>query len=92
MLRPAGDWLGRVEFTAGDTFRFDGAHITGCAARRRDGARPSSRRRSGAQAPTSSRADGDLRRHSMDAAEELRASDTFQERRAVEDTPEPATV
>src|SRR4029077_1655823 len=25
--RPAGDWLARVEFTCGETFRFDGAHI-----------------------------------------------------------------
>ena len=27
VLRPAGDWLARVEFAAGETFRFDGAHI-----------------------------------------------------------------
>ena len=27
MLRPTGDWLARVEFAAGETFRFDGAHI-----------------------------------------------------------------
>ena len=27
VLRPAGDWLARVEFTCGETFRFDGAHI-----------------------------------------------------------------
>ena len=27
MLRPNGDWLARVEFAAGETFRFDGAHI-----------------------------------------------------------------
>ena len=27
VLRPTGDWLARVEFGAGDTFRFDGAHI-----------------------------------------------------------------
>ena len=27
VLRPAGDWLARVEFACGETFRFDGAHI-----------------------------------------------------------------
>ena len=27
VLRPTGDWLARAEFTAGETFRFDGAHI-----------------------------------------------------------------
>ena len=27
VLRPNGDWLARVEFAAGETFRFDGAHI-----------------------------------------------------------------
>ena len=27
VLRPTGDWLARVEFTCGETFRFDGAHI-----------------------------------------------------------------
>jgi hypothetical protein len=49
VLRPGGDWLARVEFTEGETFRFDGD-------------------------------------------EELRLSDTFQEHRAIEDPPEPATV
>ena len=56
VLRPAGDWLARVEFTCGETFRFDGAHIhrmRHAAGRHRARRCTSTRRRSGARAPTS---------------------------------------
>ena len=87
VLRSSGDWLARVEFPCGETFRFDGAHIHRM------------RHASGEIAltvhvysPPLGRAgayelacDGTLRRHSIAGDEELRASDTFQEHRAVED-------
>jgi hypothetical protein len=94
VLRPAGDWLARVEFSAGETFRFDGAHIH----RMRHAAGETALTvhvyspplgRAGAYELSN---DGTLRRHSIAGDEELRASDTFQERRAVEDPPEPAAV
>ena len=94
VLRPTGDWLARVEFCAGETFRFDGAHIH----RMRHAAGETALTvhvyspplgRAGAYELS---ADGTLRRHSIAGDEELRASDTFQERRAVEDPPEPAAV
>ena len=89
VLRPTGDWLARVEFAAGETFRFDGAHIH----RMRHAAGETALTvhvyspplgRVGAYELGS---DGTLRRHSMAGDEELRASDTFQERRAIEDPP-----
>jgi hypothetical protein len=89
VLRPTGDWLARVEFAAGETFRFDGAHIH----RMRHAAGETALTvhvyspplgRAGAYELA---ADGTLRRQSVDADEELRLSDTFQEHRAVEDPP-----
>ncbi len=94
VLRPAGDWLARVEFAEGETFRFDGAHIH----RMRHAAGDTALTihvyspplgRAGAYELAS---DGTLRRQSIDGDEELRLSDTFQELRAIEDPPEPATV
>ena len=94
VLRPGGDWLARVEFAAGETFRFDGAHI-----HRMRHAAGETALTVHVYSPPLGRAgayeladDGTLRRHSMDAAEELRASDTFQEHRSIEDPPEPAAV
>jgi hypothetical protein len=89
LLRPTGDWLARVEFDCGETFRFDGAHIH----RMRHAAGDIALTvhvyspplgRAGAYELAS---DGTLRRQSVDADEELRLSDTFQEHRAVEDPP-----
>ena len=56
VLRPTGDWLARVEFAAGETFRFDGAHIHRMrhAAGESRSRCTSTRRRSAARAPTSS--------------------------------------
>ena len=94
VLRPNGDWLARVEFAAGETFRFDGAHIH----RMRHAAGEIALTvhvyspplgRAGAYELS---ADGTLRRHSIAGDEELRASDTFQERRDVEDPPTPDDV
>jgi hypothetical protein len=94
LLRPAGDWLGRAEFTAGETFRFDGAHIH----RMRHAAGETALTihvysppltRCGAYELAS---DGTLRRQSIAGDEELRLSDTFKEHRAIEDPPEPAAV
>ena len=94
VLRPAGDWLARVEFAEGETFRFDGAHIH----RMRHAAGDTALTihvyspplgRAGAYELAS---DGTLRRQSIEGDEELRLSDTFQELRAIEDPPEPATV
>jgi hypothetical protein len=94
VLRPAGDWLARVEFSAGETFRFDGAHI-----HRMRHAAGETALTVHVYSPPLGRAgayelsdDGTLRRHSIAGDEELRLSDTFQERRAVEDPPEPAAV
>jgi hypothetical protein len=89
VLRPAGDWLARTEFAAGQTFRFDGAHIH----RMRHAAGETALTvhvyspplgRAGAYELA---ADGTLRRNSIDGDEELRLSDTFMERRPVEDPP-----
>ena len=91
VLRPTSDWLARQEFAAGDTFRFDGAHIHrmrhagGCTALTVHVYSPPLGR-AGAYELSS---DGTLRRHSIAGDEELRASDTFQEHRAVEDPPTP---
>jgi hypothetical protein len=94
LLRPAGDWLARVEFTAGETFRFDGAHIH----RMRHAAGETALTihvysppltRCGAYELAS---DGTLRRQSIAGDEELRLSETFKEHRAIEDPPEPAAV
>ena len=89
VLRPAGDWLARVEFTAGETFRFDGAHIHRMRHAAGDTALtvhvyspPLGRCGAYELSP-----DGTLRRQSIAGDEELRLSDTFQERRAVEDPP-----
>lgn len=89
VLRPAGDWLARVEFAAGETFRFDGAHI-----HRMRHAAGETALTVHVYSPPLGRAgayelagDGTLRRKSCCAAEELRASDTFQEHRAIEDPP-----
>jgi hypothetical protein len=54
VLRPAGDWLARVEFAAGETFRFDGAHIHRTRPVRPRSRCTSTRPRSAAPAPTSS--------------------------------------
>ena len=89
VLRPAGDWLARVEFAAGDTFRFDGAHIH----RMRHAAGETALTvhvyspplgRAGAYELSS---DGTLRRHSIAGDEELRMSETFKEHRPIEDPP-----
>jgi hypothetical protein len=86
VLRPTGDWLARSEFTAGQTFRFDGAHIH----RMRHAAGDTALTvhvyspplgRVGAYELSS---DGTLRRQSIPGDEELRLSDTFKERRAIE--------
>jgi hypothetical protein len=89
VLRPAGDWLARVEFGAGETFRFDGAHI-----HRMRHAAGDTALTVHVYSPPLGRAgayelsiDGTLRRHSIAGDEELRASDTFQEHRAIEDPP-----
>jgi len=87
VLRPAGDWLARVEFSTGETFRFDGAH------RMRHAAGETALTvhvyspplgRAGTYELSS---DGTLRRQSIPGDEELRLSATFKERRAVEDPP-----
>jgi hypothetical protein len=89
VLRPAGDWLARVEFAAGETFRFDGAHI-----HRMRHAAGETALTVHVYSPPLGRAgayelscDGTLRRHSIAGDEELRLSDTFQEHRAIEDPP-----
>jgi hypothetical protein len=89
VLRPTGDWLARVEFAAGETFRFDGAHI-----HRMRHAAGETALTVHVYSPPLGRAgayelscDGTLRRLSIAGDEELRASDTFQEHRAVEDPP-----
>jgi hypothetical protein len=89
VLRPAGDWLARVEFAAGETFRFDGAHI-----HRMRHAAGETALTVHVYSPPLGRAgayelsgDGTLRRHSICGSEELRLSDTFQEHRALEDPP-----
>jgi hypothetical protein len=89
VLRPAGDWLARVEFAEGETFRFDGAHIH--RMRHADGETALTVH---VYSPPLGRAgayelagDGTLRRQSICGDEELRASDTFQEHRAIEDPP-----
>jgi hypothetical protein len=89
VLRSTGDWLARVEFAAGDTFRFDGAHI-----HRMRHAAGETALTVHVYSPPLGRVgayelagDGTLRRWSMDGDEELRASETFQERRAIEDPP-----
>jgi hypothetical protein len=89
VLRPTGDWLARVEFACGETFRFDGAHIHRMRHAAGDIALTVH-----VYSPPLGRAgayelscDGTLRRQSIAGDEELRASDTFQEHRAVEDPP-----
>jgi Cysteine dioxygenase type I len=89
VLRPSGDWLARVEFACGETFRFDGAHIHRMRHAAGDIALTVH-----VYSPPLGRAgtyelssDGTLRRQSVDADEELRLSDTFQEHRALEDPP-----
>jgi hypothetical protein len=89
VLRPAGDWLARVEFAEGETFRFDGAHI-----HRMRHAAGETALTVHVYSPPLGRAgayelagDGTLRRQSICGDEELRASDTFQEHRAIEDPP-----
>ena len=89
VLRPTGDWLARVEFPCGETFRFDGAHIHRMRHAAGDIALTVH-----VYSPPLGRAgayelscDGTLRRQSIAGDEELRASDTFQEHRAVEDPP-----
>jgi hypothetical protein len=92
VLRATGDWLVRVEFAAGETFRFDGAHIhrmrhaAGTVALTVHVYSPPLGRVGAYELS----ADGTLRRHSMAGDEELRASDTFKEHRSVEDPPAPA--
>lgn len=89
VLRPAGDWLARVEFSCGETFRFDGAHIHRMRHAAGDIAltvhvySPPL----GAMGAYELSCDGTLRRQSIAGDAELRASDTFQEHRAVEDPP-----
>jgi hypothetical protein len=89
VLRPEGDWLARVELGAGETFRFDGAHI-----HRMRHAAGETALTVHVYSPPLGRAgayelscDGTLRRKSIAGDEELRASDTFQEHRALEDPP-----
>ena len=89
VLRPAGDWLARVEFSTGETFRFDGAHI-----HRMRHAAGETALTVHVYSPPLGRAgtyelssDGTLRRQSIPGDEELRLSATFKERRAVEDPP-----
>ena len=90
VLRPSGDWLARVEFATGETFRFDGAHI-----HRMRHAAGEIALTVHVYSPPLGRAgayelspDGTLRRHSIAGDEELRASESFQERRSVEDPPD----
>jgi hypothetical protein len=89
VLRPVGDWLARVEFTAGETFRFDGAHI-----HRMQHVEGDTALTVHVYSPPLGRAgayeladDGTLRRRSIPGDEELRLSDTFKERRSIEDPP-----
>jgi Cysteine dioxygenase type I len=89
VLRPQGDWLARVEFAAGDTFRFDGAHIHRMRHAEGDTALTvhvysPPLDRAGAYELS---ADGTLRRHSIAGDEELRMSETFKEHRPIEDPP-----
>ena len=89
VLRPAGDWLARVEFACGETFRFDGAHIH----RMRHAAGDIALTVHVYSPPLgrAGRIRALLRRHAAPPEHRGRRgaarSDTFQEHRAVEDPP-----